>query len=803
MDVDPKYKPLCKLLLAKDETLLTALCNEIPQDVADDTAQSLVVLFNSANQMDRLIRWAVQKEIDRTFEVEDANGLFRNNTVPIKIIAEYLKSVGEGFLKVVLKKPLKKILEIKTTLEVNMNKAKDLTVPVMKKNFDKLLSFVEMMLEEITKSVSACPRAFFTLFHIISNEVGKVRPDKVDIAIGGFIFLRYFCPAIVSPEGFNLVKQPVTPEARKNLILISKTLQNMASGVEFGENEPYMLNANQLLRDSKLGVHLYLQLLAVVPPDQPADALSFGQLGQTIVTDAVGTLHYHLKLMQAKIATAVASTSSHQSDEFVEAMSTLGEPPKPTRATALRAAINAEMQQRHDDFESTKKERKGIFHLKRAMLTELVDKKGEDDEATPPLTAAQPASEEAPVPRYNRPEISFDELERRLGLIQRNYENNSDEPSAPPSPKLSADTPSLPMPPSNGGAVPNSAGNFPPATRKKTWEDVGSKPSAAAPPAGPPAKAPKPKPNMSVSTSNLFQPSPSAGASPANDNSSEPPVTTGMSRNLSSSVGSLSQISTGDAVATSISNHISQTKANIAAGLSNQSRGAAEAAASRRDHSRQGTSNGAPAAISSRPEAGTVPLQHQTSISSSSSDESTVDELAASGTLGLAGFGNPENIDRDLQEVKSWCGKIASKLTAVNAALATSAQEMADLRTLREDVSSIQTKVNGIDQLTHSLNAAVLLVQHQLGSTHSIVAAASSPDSSATVSAASSPGPTRAPLSRQGSLNGSPTDEIAMLRVQLGRLERQLTDERKARVDMQSSLTQFKTELELIKRRLT
>jgi hypothetical protein len=40
----------------------------------------------------------------------------------------------------------------------------------------------------------------------LQTEVLKRFPDSRYTAVGGFIFLRFFCPAISSPEGNNLVK---------------------------------------------------------------------------------------------------------------------------------------------------------------------------------------------------------------------------------------------------------------------------------------------------------------------------------------------------------------------------------------------------------------------------------------------------------------------------------------------------------------------------------------------------------------------------------------------------------------------
>lgn len=57
------------------------------------------------------------------------------------------------------------------------------------------------------------------LCYHISIVVKAVFPDSIYTAIGGWIFLRYINPAIISPE---IVDLDLPEESRKALILVSK-----------------------------------------------------------------------------------------------------------------------------------------------------------------------------------------------------------------------------------------------------------------------------------------------------------------------------------------------------------------------------------------------------------------------------------------------------------------------------------------------------------------------------------------------------------------------------------------------------
>jgi hypothetical protein len=75
------------------------------------------------------------------------------------------------------------------------------------------------------------------------------------IAVAGYIFLRFFCPAIVTPHTNGLVDKPPPGKALKALLLVTKALQNLANGVNF--REEYLQPLNGWLKEMGGGVGDY------------------------------------------------------------------------------------------------------------------------------------------------------------------------------------------------------------------------------------------------------------------------------------------------------------------------------------------------------------------------------------------------------------------------------------------------------------------------------------------------------------------------------------------------------------------
>ncbi|CAD6886832.1 unnamed protein product [Tilletia controversa] len=63
--------------------------------------------------------------------------------------------------------------------------------------------------------------------------------------VGHLVYYRYLNPAIVAPEGFDVVETLVGPVQRKNLAEISKMLTQIAVGKLFSEDNPYLQPLNE------------------------------------------------------------------------------------------------------------------------------------------------------------------------------------------------------------------------------------------------------------------------------------------------------------------------------------------------------------------------------------------------------------------------------------------------------------------------------------------------------------------------------------------------------------------------------
>lgn len=88
-------------------------------------------------------------------------------------------------------------------------------------------------------------------------------PDAKYTAVGAFIFLRFFCPAIVAPEVEGLVATPPSKEMRRGLLLIAKVIQNLANNVLFGAKEPYMFPLIDFLTNNIYYVTTFLREISV------------------------------------------------------------------------------------------------------------------------------------------------------------------------------------------------------------------------------------------------------------------------------------------------------------------------------------------------------------------------------------------------------------------------------------------------------------------------------------------------------------------------------------------------------------
>ncbi|ELP94349.1 Ras GTPase activating protein, putative [Entamoeba invadens IP1] len=174
--------------------------------------------------------------IDEEFKVSTSEGtLFRSNTFCSRVMTYYARISCRSFLRQTLKNVINEINSIPTLFELDSIKNPNLTPTMITKNFELLQAYTTKFIRSIENNISSLPMPIFEIFKKLFEMSKKHYPDSTLLPytmVGGFLFLRVICPAITTPESSGIETEvPITSPCRRNLILITKILQNIANNI--------------------------------------------------------------------------------------------------------------------------------------------------------------------------------------------------------------------------------------------------------------------------------------------------------------------------------------------------------------------------------------------------------------------------------------------------------------------------------------------------------------------------------------------------------------------------------------------
>jgi len=180
-------------------------------------------------------------------------------------------------------------------MEVDPNKMEEGQLSSINKY--TLLLTSQKLFAAMVKSVPHIPFSIRAVLHDVSESVGKKYPDNVRLkAIGGFFFLRFIVPSISAPHIYGLYAEPPNETTQRNLVLLSKVLQNLANGIPFGDKEQYMAPMNSFITDNLPILHKFFEKASSIetPTDGPhAEDIEDGVPGN-VVKNAIFQLHSFL-----------------------------------------------------------------------------------------------------------------------------------------------------------------------------------------------------------------------------------------------------------------------------------------------------------------------------------------------------------------------------------------------------------------------------------------------------------------------------------------------------------------------------
>ncbi|KAG9237075.1 hypothetical protein BJ875DRAFT_533185 [Amylocarpus encephaloides] len=274
--VNEKYDELLDLLI-NDMPLTIALCDACPSSEADEMTISLLNIFDSRGLGFMLLEGLIEHEVDQT---ESEAELLRRNCVATKMLSLYAKWKGALYMKATLQKVLERLVLTSKDLDLELDPARTSSAEELQKNALQLRVVTKVFIDDICNSAAHIPISFRKICSIISSAVMKRFPEAKFTAVGAFIFLRFFCPAIVAPDIEGLISSSPSKEMRRGLLLIAKVVQNLANNVLFGAKEPYMFPLNDFLTQNIYRVTTFLREISVAPnmnePTIESEAFDFG-----------------------------------------------------------------------------------------------------------------------------------------------------------------------------------------------------------------------------------------------------------------------------------------------------------------------------------------------------------------------------------------------------------------------------------------------------------------------------------------------------------------------------------------------
>eukprot|EP01104_Vermistella_antarctica_P004416 TRINITY_DN14870_c0_g1_i1.p1 TRINITY_DN14870_c0_g1~~TRINITY_DN14870_c0_g1_i1.p1 ORF type:complete len:704 (+),score=152.05 TRINITY_DN14870_c0_g1_i1:287-2398(+) len=233
-------------------------------DDYDQLSQQLVIIFESNDRATNLLKWAMRRELWQ-HAGSTAETLFREDSMVSKLVGNYFNLIGKSYLRHLLEPFIANVMCFQTSYEVDPDRSGE-NVDV-RRNLRRLEHLTHDLLQRIVKSTPNCPPQIRTVFYFLRKEVSRLFPDHFLRALGSFLFLRFICPAIVSPTAFGITDKQPTSEARRALVLIAKTIQNVVNAVAFGDKEQYMLPMNQFIANNFHLVQNFLFRLSSKHPD--------------------------------------------------------------------------------------------------------------------------------------------------------------------------------------------------------------------------------------------------------------------------------------------------------------------------------------------------------------------------------------------------------------------------------------------------------------------------------------------------------------------------------------------------------
>ncbi|KAK2743232.1 glyceraldehyde-3-phosphate dehydrogenase 1 [Myotisia sp. PD_48] len=295
-DKTQKYGNLM-FLLQSEPRHIAHLCRLVSMSEIDSLLQTVMFTIYGnqyESREEHLLLTMFQSVLTYQFDhTPEYSSLLRQNTPVSRMMTTYTRrGPGQAYLKEVLADQINSLLELQDVdLEINPLKVYEtmvkqietdsgslpsylqraVTAEVAAENeqvqkiiaprLKMLTDFANSFLSTIIDGLEETPYGIRWICKQIRSLSRRKYPDAQDhvicTLIGGFFFLRFINPAIVTPRSYMLIDGTPAEKPRRTLTLIAKMLQNLANKPSYAK-EPYMAKLQPFIHQNKERVNKFL-----------------------------------------------------------------------------------------------------------------------------------------------------------------------------------------------------------------------------------------------------------------------------------------------------------------------------------------------------------------------------------------------------------------------------------------------------------------------------------------------------------------------------------------------------------------
>ncbi|RKF74528.1 GTPase-activating protein [Golovinomyces cichoracearum] len=290
-------------LLQSEPRHIAHLCRLVTMAEIDSLLQTVMFTIYGnqyESREEHLLLTMFQSVLTYQFDnTPEYSSLLRANTPVSRMMTTYTRrGPGQSYLKTVLAHRINSLIELKDLdLEINPLKiyerlmdepeediigqateiSKGTTAEQAAENAQvqaiieprliTLMEIADKFLTTIIEGLEETPYGIRWICKQIRSLTKRKYPDANDqiicTLIGGFFFLRFINPAIVTPKSYMLIDGIPAERPRRTLTLIAKMLQNLANKPSYSK-EPYMAKLQPFVQKNKVRVNKFMLELCEV-----------------------------------------------------------------------------------------------------------------------------------------------------------------------------------------------------------------------------------------------------------------------------------------------------------------------------------------------------------------------------------------------------------------------------------------------------------------------------------------------------------------------------------------------------------